>query len=174
MGDFAGRTNGNGGYYSDGSNVNTFTSLNTFLPDKMNATNVIVGTDTNVASMYSIATAHETSLGKLLVTDLSSEAFGVNNLGTIVGTSGGKGFVWDGTNGMQSLTNLLASQFSNWTITAASDINSSGQILAEGLLDGVSHAVVLTVPEPSGLVLRAIGLLALVSYGWRRRKAGRH
>jgi hypothetical protein len=57
--------------------------------------------------MHTVSFAQESSLGKLLPSDASSEAFGINSLGTIVGVSENAGFLWDGVNGMQALTSLL-------------------------------------------------------------------
>jgi probable HAF family extracellular repeat protein len=167
-GHFAGRTgsgSGTGGYYSNGSNQFTFTTgIAGFLPNKMSSNDIIAGLDESTvqAAMYNTATSTLTDLGFLLPTDTSSQAFGINDAGTIVGTSGSAGFLWTSTGGMQSLTSLLSSQFSGWTITSAAAINNSGQILAQGEFNGANHAVILTVPEPRALLLALGGVLPML------------
>jgi probable HAF family extracellular repeat protein len=174
-GHFVGVENGNTGYYSDSTNIVTFThSTGAFLPAAINNNNIIAGLDENLpeqAAIYTVSTLTETILGKLLVTDASSAATGINSAGTVVGTSGSAGFEYTTAGGMVSLTSLLGSAFSGWTIVSASAINDNGQILAEGLHGGVTHAVILSAtPEPSTLVLAGLGIAGLL-LATRRRKA---
>jgi probable HAF family extracellular repeat protein len=98
-------------------------------------------------------------------------ARGINDLGEVVGSSGGHAFVWDSVGGMLDLNGLLDGSGVGWEVTQAYDINNSGQIVGGGYHNGEYRGFLLTpVPEPSTLVLwtglGAMGLLAL----WRRRK----
>jgi len=174
-GHFVGTENGNGGYYSDGSSTSSITdSLGAFLPASFNNGSISAGEDdqSHEAAMYNVSTLTETILGKLSPSDSSSTASGINSSGTVVGTSGSAGFEWTSSGGMVSLTSLLGSQYSGWTIVSASAINDSGQILAEGLNGGVEHAVILSLPtpEPSSVVLLGIAGISLGLAAWRRRR----
>ncbi|HEX4146362.1 MAG TPA: PEP-CTERM sorting domain-containing protein [Pirellulales bacterium] len=176
-GAFVGEENGDGAYSSGGSPIGNFTlSLGTFVPTQINNNNVIAGQETtdNEAAIYTISTLSETILGKLLVGDASSTASGINSAGTVVGTSGSSGFEWTSSGGMVSLTSLLGSQYSGWTIVSASAINDNGQILAEGKYNGGSdQAVILSLPtpEPSSFVLLGIAALGLGLSALKRRRA---
>jgi probable HAF family extracellular repeat protein len=160
------------GYYADGTSTVTFTrSIGSLIPNDVNNNNIIAGQDTFIlheAAIYTVATSSLTGLGFLSGTS-SSTASGINSTGTVVGTSGTAGFEWTQAGGMVSLTSLLGSAFSGWTIVSASSINDNGQILAEGQFGGVTHAVILSAtPEPSTLVLAALAGLLLAA---RRRRA---
>jgi hypothetical protein len=74
-------------------------------------------------------------------------ATGINNSNVVVGTLDIGPFIWRG-NGVSLLTN--ASTDPAWTITAASEINNRGQILAiADNADGRrAHAVILTPTQP--------------------------
>lgn len=92
--------------------------------------------------------------GAYVVTDLGappglpySEANAINNAGQVVGFAVSSaalpnfqqaGFVWDSVNGMRDLNSLLPAA-SGWQITNAYDINDSGQIVGNGLHDGVQR-----------------------------------
>ena len=76
-----------------------------------------------------------------------STAFGINNSGVIVGTSGNDAFVRSGNVPMQDL-NALVSPSSGWTLTQANAINDRGQIVGYGTNSaGQTHAFLLT-PAP--------------------------
>ena len=72
----------------------------------------------------------------------SSGGIAINNKGQVVGQSG-HAFVWSQTNGMQDL-NTLIDPASGWTLLWAFAINDAGQITGSGLIDGESHAFLLT------------------------------
>jgi probable HAF family extracellular repeat protein len=102
-----------------------------------------------------------------------SYAYGINNLGQIVGGAttpdgmSGFGFLYSG-GVVQNLNDLVPSG-SGWLLGDAWGINDSGQIVGNGLLNGARHAFLLTLtPEPTSLALLAIPLLA-----WRRRRLHR-
>lgn len=72
----------------------------------------------------------------------SSLAMGVNDAGTIVGSSDYRGFVWE--SGVMSDLNTMISPGEGWTITRATGINAQGVIAADGVQLGFTHAVLLT------------------------------
>jgi probable HAF family extracellular repeat protein len=80
-----------------------------------------------------------------------SQASAINDNGQVVGTSGSlnggaHAFLYDELDGMLDLNNLIASD-SGWLLGVAIDINSFGQIVGNGSIDGEPHAFLLT-PVP--------------------------
>ena len=70
---------------------------------------------------------------------------------------------------MTDLNNLIAPS-SGWTLTDATAINDNGWIVCDGTN---GHTFLLTpvpVPEPSTLVLLAIGALGFLAFAWRRQR----
>ena len=70
---------------------------------------------------------------------------------------------------MTDLNNLIAPS-SGWTLTDATAINDDGWIVCDGTN---GHTFLLTpvpVPEPSTLVLLAIGALGFLAFAWRRQR----
>ena len=126
-----------------------------------------------------------------------SYAYGVNDSGIVVGYSDVDGsgdphaFIFE--NGVMLDLNSLIDPSSGWILTEAYAINGSGEIVGEGLLDGVEHAFLLdpisgtqsagvasdpasdstasdaATPEPAPWTLLAIGLIAVVSSRLRLR-----
>jgi probable HAF family extracellular repeat protein len=72
-----------------------------------------------------------------------SNAFGINNQGQVVGHScvsnGQHAFLWDSTNGMRDLNNLVSLPAGD-VLTIAYGINNDGQIVGAGTLNGHLHA----------------------------------
>lgn len=72
----------------------------------------------------------------------ASSAWGINNLGQIVGWVGTqpadvKGFLWEQGTGMRTLDSLMPPKpRKNWRIDMAWDINDAGQIAAQGYVIG--------------------------------------
>lgn len=84
--------------------------------------------------------------------DVRSRAFGVNITGQVVGASYGlpaiaRGFIYQ-NGALSSLTALLDSDDSAWTIDEPAGINNAGQIIATGTLNGVRHPVMLVPFNP--------------------------
>ncbi len=81
----------------------------------------------------------------------SSNAEAISN-GTSVGSftmadGSTRAFVHTVADGSVDLNNRIAAD-SGWTLTKAHGVNASGQIVGEGVLDGVTRAVRLTLPAP--------------------------
>jgi probable HAF family extracellular repeat protein len=72
----------------------------------------------------------------------ASGANSINNKGQVVGVSG-HAFIWTQTAGMQDLNSLIDAT-SGWTLLFAYAINDAGQITGSGLINGESHAFLLT------------------------------
>ena len=78
----------------------------------------------------------------ILPTSSASGANSINNKGQVVGESG-HAFIWTQTAGMQDLNSLIDAT-SGWTLLFAYAINDAGQITGSGLINGESHAFLLT------------------------------
>src|SRR5262249_38278489 len=79
-----------------------------------------------------------------------SLAFGINNLGQVVGATDSverrlQAFLYDG-NKMNNLNRLLPAG-SGWELVTAKAINDRGQIVGEGIIKGERHAFILS-PRP--------------------------
>ena len=97
-------------------------------------------------------------------------ANGINNSGQIVGSKNSQAFLYDdGT--MYNLNSLLAPG-SRWNLYDATAVNNKGQIVGYGLSPaGQTDAFLLTpTPEPSTLVLLAVGAVALIGYRLRKKR----
>src|SRR6516162_9904255 len=83
-------------------------------------------------------------VGLLHSDDLFSVAYGVNRSGTVVGESGGFGFLWTKSGGMQDLGNLGGTD-----TTTAYGINDSGQVVGTSFLpnNAAQHAFLWTAAE---------------------------
>ncbi len=91
----------------------------------------------------------------------NSVALGINDAGQVVGQQNGLAFLWDSVNGMVDLNTLLPPG-TNARLTRAIAINNKGQIVAEGLADGVDccgamRAYLLTPDVPSDTTPPVVG-----------------
>jgi probable HAF family extracellular repeat protein len=102
-----------------------------------------------------------------------SAARAINNNGLIVGDSNNasgnnRAFLFQ--NGVMLDLNMMIEAGSGWTLTQAWDINDAGQIVGNGLFNGVQHGFLLTpVPAPGSLV--AFGIVTLLVRPRHRRWA---
>ena len=78
----------------------------------------------------------------ILPSSSASGANSINNKGQVVGESG-HAFIWTQTAGMQDLNSLIDAT-SGWTLLFAYAIIDAGQITGSGLINGESHAFLLT------------------------------
>ena len=91
----------------------------------------------------------------------------INDSGQVVGRSNIAGdsaihaFLYDGTEGMLNLNDLIPTG-TGWELAYAYNINSSGQIVGFGEIGGENHAFLMTpVPEPATLLLLGLGGMVL-------------
>lgn len=111
--------------------------------------------------------------------DDSSNGFGINDAGQVVGMSfggeaGTRGFL-AAEGKMYDLNDLLDAGSGSWRIESAGSINNGGTILANArwLGEDRTRSVLLTpIPEPSVSALLALGLLAVGARVHVRRRAG--
>jgi probable HAF family extracellular repeat protein len=108
-------------------------------------------------------------IGKLLPSDTSSAALGLNDNGIIVGESTHKGFFFDVSSGL--LYNANSFGFTDGTfqnILRITDINNGGMFVGVATVNGVEHGFVGSfVPEPSGVLLIVV-CVAILSLGQSR------
>lgn len=102
-----------------------------------------------------------------------AHAAGINDLGQIVGfTISGSGFIYETSSDLYFDINLfprLTPDFGK--ITRLTELNEGGTFVGTVLVDGVEHGFVgqlVEVPEPSTVVIAAVGLLALAGVAVRR------
>jgi hypothetical protein len=132
-----------------------------------------------------IARGHFPGFGRLLHAarrsaggSFESGAFGVSGDGsTVVGqsvsASGVEPFVWDATNGMQSLQVLLTSlgvELSGWQLLQAGGVSDDGHtIVGVGLNPaGDLEGFIAVIPEPGTALLLGLGLALASATGLRR------
>jgi len=107
-----------------------------------------------------------------------SRAEGVSEDGSlIVGTYDSGAFLWDATNGMRDLTELLIADgvdLAGRELGRASDVSLDGQravVVGTGYDPSVGfRGWVAVIPEPSTFTLLAMGTLGLLLCAWRRRR----
>jgi hypothetical protein len=112
------------------------------------------------------------------ILDRLTVAFGINASGQIIGGSGRGPAVGTSSSSGDFAWLLSGSQYTafpspfGWYGYGARGINNASQIVGEYLGLGGEHGFLATpVPEPSTLVLLAIGTLGVIGWAWRRREA---
>ncbi len=127
----------------------------------INGRGLIVGTTGNASQSGIVSSAFlydggaVTILG-VLPGGLRSGATDINDFDQVVGysesASGNHAFVWDGSNDMRDLNNLVGNA-GGWVLISATAINDAGEIVGTGLLNGEAHGFLLTSgvqpPPPS-------------------------
>lgn len=85
----------------------------------------------------------------------------------------GTAFIWTAASGMLDLRAMLIADgvtgLQGWILNGATGISADGRTIAGTGTDpsGATEAWVVTLPEPSSLVLAAFGVLVLVACRWR-------
>ena len=103
-----------------------------------------------------------------------SLGLGINDAGQMVGASDIAGdvekhaFLYSGGS-LIDLNTLLPSG-SAWTLSGAYDINNNRKIVGVGLINGETHAFLMTVPEPGTILLLGAGVMGMtLSRGFKRK-----
>jgi len=86
----------------------------------------------------------------------------------VVGYASGRPFIWDATNGMRDLSQVLTSlgvDLTGWTLTSPTDISADGStIVGSGTNpSGQQEAWLAFIPEPSTAWLVALGIGGLAA-----------
>jgi len=86
--------------------------------------------------------------------------------------SGDEAFIWDASNGMRNLVDVLVNDFgldlTGWSVREATGISDDGlSIVGYGYHEGNAEGWIATIPEPATVCLLGLGGLGLL----RRRKS---
>mgnify|MGYP001393667953 CR=1 FL=1 len=123
----------------------------TSIADWINDSGLIVGQSTSSQFPSGVATFWQSGRIHAIGTlpgGTSSFAGYASDTGEVVGestlsTGVSHAFIWSKANGMQDLNNLISSG-SGWVLNHASAMNSAGQIVGFGTVNGAVHAFLLT------------------------------
>jgi probable HAF family extracellular repeat protein len=159
-------------YYDGNGGTSNFSGLMATLYNPQAGVNnslLTAGFKGNLAGYLTIGPNNLVGIDRLLPTDPSTVAYGLNDNGLIVGASGDKGFLFDATQSLLYDANSFSrSGFAVDMISKLAGINDQGFYIGEGTVGGVTHGIagIYSIPEPSSAVL-----LMLASVGlWQRRK----
>jgi probable HAF family extracellular repeat protein len=131
------------------------------------------------AFVYQLGAPAFVDIGALLPSGGDSTAQGINSFGQVVGGGGGLGHAFLYQNGNVLDLNSLLPANSGWTLTNASGVNDSGQIVGTGIHNGRQEAFLLSptstapaaVPAPPAVILAGVGFGCLTGYRrWKSRR----
>ena len=170
----ASNTNNGAFIYTNGATV--FFETNGNANDVNNAGQVVGrfgGNDDGSGRAFLFSNGVRQDLGSLSQHTFNN-ALAVSNAGQVVGISSQsfftradeRAFIY--SNGVMQDLNSLIPAGSGWTLNIATDINSAGQIVGNGTLNGQEHAFLLTPTEPMLLVDQTNQLIALESVSFLR------
>lgn len=161
-GQIVGESNGHAVLWSAGP-THAITDLGPGVAHAINTSGQIVGENDSGAVLWNGGV--QTTLG-------DGVAYAINNLGQAVGSANGSAVLY--SDGQTIDLNTLISPTLGWTLFEAMGINDAGQIAANGTgPNGQTHAVLLSpmanpaVPEPTSLILLAVGAAGCLVLGWR-------
>ncbi len=177
LGQIVGTEGGQGVLYENGTKSYFGPSVGLTLCIRINDAGQVVGYSTFTNESTGYPETHAFLYDGSVMYDLGtpggnfSYARDINNAGQIVGSAncsaGFCAFLYN--NGTMSDLNDLIDSDSGWTLSQARGINDLGQIVGSGVINGETHAFLLTpVPEPSIFALISVCGLGLVAYVQRR------
>ncbi|MDQ3381503.1 MAG: hypothetical protein M3546_14505 [Actinomycetota bacterium] len=129
-------------YTTSMQDIGTLGGTNAGATDINNA-GTIVGSSTTVAGQTH-AFVRQGIMLDITPTATNATAYGVNNLGEVVGVIDGQAFLY--RDGQLSFLTQLVPEASGVTMLRALDINDAGQIIGEGVVNG-QHGVFLLSPS---------------------------
>ncbi|MBN1393415.1 MAG: PEP-CTERM sorting domain-containing protein [Pirellulales bacterium] len=167
------------GFFYDGAmtKIDPISSYTSSIAYGMNNNDVVVGNSSKTGYTHAIKwdeTGGTVDLGILTGGQEYSAAESINDLGQVAGLakdSAGayRAVMWNADGTIVDLNSLI-DPASGWVLQWAKKIDDSGMITGWGLKDGVQHAFLMTIPEPSTFALLIAGLIGLLAYAWRKRK----
>jgi len=172
----ASSTTNNGAFvYTNGNAV--FFEINGYASDVNNAGQVVGrfgGNDDGSGRAYLFSNGVRQDLGSLSLQHTYNEAIAVSDAGQVVGISSQsfftrldeRAFIY--SNGVMEDLNSLIPAGSGWILNIATDINSAGQIVGNGKLNGQDRAFLLTPTEPTLLTDLTNQLIAVQSVSFLR------
>lgn len=107
----------------------------------------------------------------------TAAARAINDAGTVVGSSGGRGMAWTAEDGLVDLNDQLDPVLAaGWQIADATAISEGGLIVGRGFHPSLGNRAILMtpVPEPAASLLLASGLGVLLLLQQRRTLPARH
>ncbi len=161
------------GYYWDGfggiTSYNSEIGVDYFPYAGINQSKLTAGINAGQFSFYTIGVnLFAISAGKISPSDAFSLANGLNDVGQLVGESGNKGALYDLSSQALFDLNLFPRHTPGFgQVLRLTDINNDGKFVGVALVDGIEHGIVgqlVPVPEPSSLVLLAIGAAAMILF----------
>jgi probable HAF family extracellular repeat protein len=172
----ASSSSNNGAFFFVDGNT-TFFEVNGFGTDLNDMGQVVGGyggNDDGSRRAYLYSNRVRYDLGSLTPAHTYNEALAINNNGQIVGISSlsfftradERAFIYN--NGVMQDLNALIPAGSGWVLNTAVDINSGGQIVGNGKLNGQDRAFLLTPTEPVLLSGRTNDVIALESVSFMR------
>jgi probable HAF family extracellular repeat protein len=168
-------TNNGAFFYSNGNTV--FFETQGYASDVNSAGQVVGrygGNDDGSGRAYLFSNGVRQDLGSLTPQHTYNEALAINDRGQVVGISSlsfftrsdERAFIY--SNGVMQDLNSLIPAGSGWFLNVATDINSAGQIVGNGKLNGQDRAFLLTPTEPLLLTDLTNQVIALESVSFLR------
>lgn len=133
------------GFFSSGSGP--ITALGSLVPTDINNSRLITGSIGIDAILYDKDSNTTITIPKLISMTETARAMGLNEAGTVVGQSGGRGFVYTTSGGIVDLSLNHYNEYGPWNILSASNINNHGWIVGTAYHGTGPSRTVILVPE---------------------------